>query len=277
MKNSLISGKGSPTTQEGSNGDFYIEVSDDNRVLWGPKENGSWGKSFSFKIPKPKDGKDGVTVVEAGQNVEVTGDGTPEYPYEVSTKRHNSVINGKLSEDLRTLTLFKALGGKIDLDLSDIIAILQKNSDRLGSLESKRQTFYLNETIVPLAAPIGKIGGGIKGIATSNYIVVPRNAVISDITWKYLSDSPNPTRHWVDSDPYYPAPYKCKVTMDLWVHGEKIASGLEPSKAYKFEKEHRVTPGTILAFDVNIESGDPHGLSVSVGLEDYGSTEFEIV
>lgn len=277
MKNSLISGKGSPSPQEGRNGDFYLEVSEDDRKLWGPKENGSWNDSFSFKIPKPKDGKDGVTVVTPGDNISVTGDGTPEDPYRVSAKGYNSVVSGKLSEDLKTLSLFTKLNSKIDLDLSEIISILTSNFERLKKLENKKRLYYLNETLVPLAVPITDIGGGVAGIATSNYIVVPKNSTILDVTWRYLSDSPNPTRSWMGPDPYYPTGDKAEATINVWVNGEKIGSNLKPSKAYRFRKEHNVTAGTILYFEVNKISGDPHGLSVTVGFEDHGSTEFEII
>jgi len=46
---SILSGAGVPSSGLGVNGDFYIDLSSDPRLMYGPKTAGSWGSGYSIK------------------------------------------------------------------------------------------------------------------------------------------------------------------------------------------------------------------------------------
>ena len=57
IANTVLSGKGAPTTKIGINGDFYIDVTNFN--IYGPKTNNRWPSAVSLKGPSGSDGKPG--------------------------------------------------------------------------------------------------------------------------------------------------------------------------------------------------------------------------
>ena len=63
---SVLSGAGVPSSGLGQNGDFYIDLSADPRIMYGPKTAGAWGSGFSLKGdigdtgPAGADGVDGA-------------------------------------------------------------------------------------------------------------------------------------------------------------------------------------------------------------------------
>ncbi len=57
VPNSVLNGKGAPTSKIGINGDFYIDVLNFN--IYGPKEKNRWPVGVSLRGPSGNDGKDG--------------------------------------------------------------------------------------------------------------------------------------------------------------------------------------------------------------------------
>ena len=55
--NTLLNGKGAPSTKTGQNGDFYIDIASFN--IYGPKTNGKWPTPISLKGPSGTNGADG--------------------------------------------------------------------------------------------------------------------------------------------------------------------------------------------------------------------------
>lgn len=58
--NTLLSGSGVPASGLGANGDYYIDTSDANRPLYGPKTLGAWGSPINLKGDTGADGAAGV-------------------------------------------------------------------------------------------------------------------------------------------------------------------------------------------------------------------------
>ena len=57
IANTVLNGKGAPTTKIGINGDFYIDVLTFN--MYGPKVNNRWPSPVSLKGPAGSSGTDG--------------------------------------------------------------------------------------------------------------------------------------------------------------------------------------------------------------------------
>ena len=57
IANTVLNGKGAPTTKVGINGDFYIDVLTFN--MYGPKANNRWPITVSLKGPTGTSGTDG--------------------------------------------------------------------------------------------------------------------------------------------------------------------------------------------------------------------------
>ncbi|MGA1688859.1 MAG: hypothetical protein ACO385_00615, partial [Candidatus Nanopelagicaceae bacterium] len=57
VPNSVLNGKGAPTSKIGINGDFYIDVLNFN--IYGPKAKNRWPAAVSLRGPAGSDGRDG--------------------------------------------------------------------------------------------------------------------------------------------------------------------------------------------------------------------------
>lgn len=74
--NTILSGKTSPTTSIGKNGDFYIDTK--SMLFYGPKKNGLWPLGISLKGEDGKNGNDGKNGLDGTSNTKtVVGEKGP--------------------------------------------------------------------------------------------------------------------------------------------------------------------------------------------------------
>jgi hypothetical protein len=74
--NTLLSGKGSPKSTAGIDGDFYIDTNKMN--IYGPKESGKWPAAVSLKGPAGTNGTNGLTGATGAKGTSTNGiDGAP--------------------------------------------------------------------------------------------------------------------------------------------------------------------------------------------------------
>ncbi len=74
VANTILNGKGAPSSTKGIDGDFYIDTK--NLTLYGPKTNGRWSSPQSLQGPQGESGTDGKNGSDGKATVSSSGGGS---------------------------------------------------------------------------------------------------------------------------------------------------------------------------------------------------------
>lgn len=285
---------------QGENGDhLFVYNNVSNEVSLYKKQFGSWNHLKTIKPQsveqQPIDFSKIKTKVTSGDNVRITGLGTEESPYEISVKDSEKIKDFTYNESKGEITLFTTHNRLYKISLQHILLELNDlkkdykelnekivsntksssfNAKKIDEIANKNHKYYLSQTLVPLGIEVTNRGGGINGLSTGNYILIPHDSYLNEITWRYMASG---------SKQYSPANFfsphedlggkKAIATLDIYSEHSLIGKGVIPKKAHRFETPPFLEEGSFVNFHMNIAEGKPHGLVVCLGLTSRSNKE----